>query len=140
MTVESNGLSRRKLLAAGGAAGLVGAGLILPGRASAAEPVEPGGAGAVGPMAMITRNYLGSAGCHLAYEPTGKATSFTFDAGFYNQLASWKEYINNNTPDSWGWAEWVYSFGAYTDKPGMHGAVPSTSPRSFTATAADRLS
>ena len=120
MTAESNGLSRRKLLVAG-AAGLAGAGLILPGRASAAEPVEPDAAGAVGPMAMITRNYLGSTGCHLAYEPSGDTTSFTFETGFYNQLAAWKEYINDNTPATWGWASTIYSYGAYTNKPGMHG-------------------
>jgi hypothetical protein len=121
MTSESNGLSRRKLVVAG-AAGLAGAGLILPGRASATEPVEPDDAGAVGPMAMITRNYLGSTGCHLAYEPTGNGSSFTFETGFYNQLAAWKEYINDNTPAAWGWASTIYSYGAYTNKPGMHGA------------------
>jgi hypothetical protein len=119
MTPENSGpgLSRRRLLLAGAAGA---GGLILPGRALAV-PVEPADAGAVGPMAMITRNYLGSTGCHLAYEPTGNTTSFTFESGFYNQLAAWKEYINDNTPDSWGWAEFVYSYGAYTDKPGMHG-------------------
>ncbi|WP_328993428.1 hypothetical protein OG394_03805 [Kribbella sp. NBC_01245] len=130
MASESNGLSRRGLLIAG-AAGLAGAGgLILPGRAAATEPgqpavsSEPAGLpepGAMVPMGMITRNYLGSAGCHLAYEPTGNTTNFTFESGFYSQLAAWKEYINNNTPDSWGWAETIYSYGAYTDKPGMHG-------------------
>lgn len=126
MTVESNGLSRRKLLVAG-AAGLAGAGLILPGQASAAEPTGPAEParlpepGTITPMAMITRNYLGSTGCHLAYEPTGNTTSFTFESGFYNQLAAWKEFINDNTPDSWGWASTIYSYGAYTNKPGMHG-------------------
>lgn len=130
MASESNGLSRRGLLIAG-AAGLAGAGgLILPGQASAAEPgqpapsTEPAGLpepGAIAPMGMVTRNYLGSSGCNLAYEPTGNSTSFTFESGFYNQLAAWKEYINDNTPSSWGWASIIYSYGAYVNKEGMHG-------------------
>jgi hypothetical protein len=131
MTADTNGLSRRKLLVAG-AAGLAGAGLIPPGRASAAGPnpsglapaTEPAGLpepGTITPMAMISRNYLGSTGCHLHYEPTGNRTSFTFESAFYNQLSAWKENINANTPDSWGWASQVYSYGAYTNKEGMHG-------------------
>lgn len=132
MTSEANGLSRRKLLVAG-AAGLAGAGLILPGQALAAGPepsmpppgTEPAGLpepGTMTPMAMVTRNYLSSSGCHLYYEPSGSRTSFTFESNFYNQLSGWKEYINDNTPDSWGWASRVYSYGAYVNKPGMHGS------------------
>lgn len=111
MTSEGN-LSRRKLLIAGSAGA---AGLILPGRALAAEMP------AIEPMAMVTRNYLGVTGCALYYEPTGKASSFTFNSTFYNQLAEWRTYMDTNAPTSWGSPWRIYSYGAYTDKEGMHG-------------------
>ena len=111
MTSKGN-LSRRKLLIAGSAGA---AGLILPGRALAAVTPE------VGPMAMISRNYLGTTGCSLYYEPSSDPDSFTFDSTFYNQLSEWKQYIYNHAPDSWGWPWRIYSYGAYTDKDGMHG-------------------
>ncbi|GAA1696610.1 hypothetical protein GCM10009745_48350 [Kribbella yunnanensis] len=111
MTSESNGLSRRRLLKIAGAAGLGGAaGLILPGQATAAT------------AALVSRNYLGVTSCDLYYEPDGKARSFSFESNFYNQLSSWRSYLDSNAPTSWGAPTRVYSYGAYTDKPGMHGA------------------
>ncbi|WP_020392291.1 extensin family protein [Kribbella catacumbae] len=111
MTSEGN-LSRRKLLIAGSAGA---AGLILPGRALAAEPPE------ITPLAMVSRNYLGTTGCALYYEPSGNQTSFTFDSTFYNQLVEWKQFIDTNAADSWGSPWRIHSYGAYTNKPGTHG-------------------
>ncbi|MEU4391666.1 hypothetical protein [Kribbella sp. NPDC023855] len=105
-------LSRRKLLIAGSAGA---AGLILPGRALAAEMPE------MAPLTMISRNYLGTTGCGLYYEPTEKVSSFSFNSTFYNQLNEWRKYMDTNAPSGWGWPARIYSYGAYTDKPGMHG-------------------
>ncbi|NEE03199.1 extensin family protein [Phytoactinopolyspora halotolerans] len=130
-------MSRRNLLLAGTAGVAGAAGLIHSSQALAAGPsAPPGGTSAppapsepldlepseVSAMALITRDYLGTTGCKLYYEPSGNPNSFTFNDTFYNQLSSWKNFIYNNAPDSWGWPSRIYSYGAYVDKPGMHGS------------------
>lgn len=100
--------SRRGLLIAG-AAGV--AGLLRPDQALAE----------VTPMAMVTRDYLGTTGCALYYEPSGNPSSFTFNDTYYGRLGYWKNFIHTNAPDSWGWPWRVYSYGAYVNKPGTHG-------------------
>ena len=105
---NSGGLSRRRLLlaGAGGAAGvLVGA---------APQAAAHG--------ALISRNYLGSTGCHLYYPGIGRY-SFSFNERFYNRLGYWKNEISGPAPDAWGWVSRIYALGAHVDPPaseGMH--------------------
>jgi hypothetical protein len=109
-------VSRRGLLVAGAAAGAAGAaGLLRPSQAFAAEPAD------VTAAAMVTRDYLDSTGCALYYEPSGNRSSFTFNDTFYGRLGYWRTYIDSNAPTSWGPPYRIYSYGAYVNKPGMHG-------------------
>lgn len=98
--------TRRSLLMAGGA--------VVAGAAGWAAVAEPA-------HALISRSYLDSSNCKLYYEPTGNATSLQFNETFYNQLSTWKRWTSYNGPSHWDYPAEVYSYGAYVNKPGMHG-------------------
>ncbi|HEX6681503.1 MAG TPA: hypothetical protein VF062_01820 [Candidatus Limnocylindrales bacterium] len=131
--MHSHDLSRRGVLAAGvGAAGI----LLTPSIAHADESLATGDdpavphhdvetAGAPGqldivPLAMTQRNSIN--GTPLYYEPTRARATFTFDQTFYDQLVAWRNQLGTLVPDSWGGPPTrIYSYGAYVNKPGMHG-------------------
>lgn len=71
--------------------------------------------------ALTGHNTLDSSDCKLYYEPTGNPVTLQFNDTFYNQLSTWKRWTSYNVPDSWGSPVEVYSYGAYVNKPGMHG-------------------
>jgi hypothetical protein len=71
--------------------------------------------------ALTGHSYVDSADCKLYYEPTGNPVTLQFNDTFYNQLSTWKRWTSYNVPATWGSPVEVFSYGAYVDKPGMHG-------------------
>jgi hypothetical protein len=132
---QRSNLSRRSLLAAG----VVGTASVLlstdPAKADEADPapespiwhhdvealdpseLQPDGNGIA---AMASRSTIN--GAPLYYEPSQARNSFTFENNFYNQLVRWTDGLSNLIPASWGGLPTrIYSYGAYVNKPGMHG-------------------
>lgn len=71
--------------------------------------------------ALTGHSTLDSADCRFYYEPTGNPVTLQFNDTFYNQLCVWKRWTSYNVPDTWGAPVEAYSYGAYVNKPGMHG-------------------
>jgi hypothetical protein len=96
-------MSRRSILAAGVAGSA--AVLLGTGHASAAS--------------LVSHNEINSQ--PTFYEVNGAATSFRYEPGFYSRLETWHVHWRNWTPAHWTAPHKIYSYGAYVDKPGMHG-------------------
>ncbi|WP_152364582.1 hypothetical protein [Microlunatus speluncae] len=95
--------------------------LLLTGGAALAAGTIGWAAGGDTAHALTGHSTLDSPDCKFYYEPTGNPVTLQFNDTFYNQLSTWKRWTSYNVPESWGAPVEVFSYGAYVNKPGMHG-------------------
>lgn len=75
--------------------------------------------GSVTTAALATYNEIW--GEKTYYEGNSSLFSFRSDPAFYRRMEAWLEYWYANTPVTWLRPLQVWSYGAYVNKPGMHG-------------------
>lgn len=72
-------------------------------------------------MALVSHSEIFGGPTHADWLPGDPQNTWRYDPGFYARLEVWAAYWVNHTPVSWLTPLRFHGYGAYTDKPGMHG-------------------
>lgn len=115
MSVEPRPIRRRTLLVLG-ASGAAGA-LFAP----AGSPAVAGPSAITAVCGAVVTAQSEISNRPTYYEPTGVATSFSYDSTFYSRLETWWNFWYANTPSAWVTPGRIWGLGAYMDR--MDGCV-----------------
>lgn len=115
--MAERGLDRRRLLALGGSAALLG---LTGGCSASSSRPSSGGQGLPAGAECVPRSVLEShrslAGLPLVYEPDRQRTSFAFDPAFFVRLEDWAGTLAETLPAAprqlWTYGSWVDGSGA----------------------------